>query len=104
MKVFKGKVISKKMAKTATVLVERVVTHPVYGRKIRRGRKYQVHDELNVEVGKTVLFTPSRPFSRLKRWKIVKVLDGKDGKTNAEEVVKKIKNKDKSRSKEAKKK
>lgn len=104
MKVFKGKVISKKMAKTATVLVERVVTHPVYGKKIRRGRKYQVHDELNVEVGKTVLFVPSRPFSHLKRWKIVKVLDNKDEKSRPEKVASKKRDKDKSVSKEAKKK
>jgi len=77
MKTFTGKVIAKKMLKTATVAVERVVTHPVYAKKFKRIKKYHVHDEMGTQVGDTVWFVPSRPYSHLKKWKIVKIL-GKD--------------------------
>jgi small subunit ribosomal protein S17 len=72
MKIFTGKVISTKNAKTATVLVTRIVTHPVYGKKMKRDKKYQVHDEIGVKVGQTVRFTASRPISKTKKWRIIK--------------------------------
>lgn len=75
MRTFTGRVISKKMLKTATVVVERVVAHPLYGRKFKRLKKYHVHDEIGARVGDTVLFAPSRPYSRLKRWRVVKLVD-----------------------------
>jgi small subunit ribosomal protein S17 len=96
MKTFTGKVIAKKMLKTATVAVERVVTHPVYGKKFRRVKKYHVHDEMETQVGDTVWFVPSRPYSRIKKWKIVKIL-GKDSE------VKKNSPKEKKVKKEAEK-
>lgn len=78
MKVFTAKVLHTKMAKTATVAVERVVVHPVYKKRIRRIKKYHVHDEHGVKEGQTVKFVASRPFSKLKRWKIVEVVDLKE--------------------------
>lgn len=81
MKIFTGKVISKKMQKTATVAVERIVVHPLYKKRLKRTKKYQVHDELGVEVGQTVKFVASKPYSKLKKWKIIEVLQtGSDKK------------------------
>lgn len=80
MKIFTGKVISTKMAKTATVFVWRVVTHPVYKKRFKRSKKYHVHDELGVKVGDEVRFTASKPYSKLKKWKIIEVVGAKDTK------------------------
>lgn len=71
MKIFTGKVISKKMQKTATVAVERMVVHPVYKKRIKRIKKYQVHDETGAEVGQVVKFMASKPYSKTKKWKTV---------------------------------
>ena len=62
------------MAKTATVAVERVVVHPLYKKRYKRVKRYHAHDELGVEVGDTVKFTASKPYSKLKRWKIVEIV------------------------------
>lgn len=72
MKIFTGKVIATKNAKTATVEVTRVVTHPLYGKQMKRSRKYQVHDEVGAKIGDTVNFAASRPISKTKKWRIVK--------------------------------
>lgn len=77
MKIFIGKVIGTKMAKTAVVSVERVVIHPLYKKRFKRDRKYQVHDELGVTVGNMVKFTASRPYSKTKKWKVLEVVGGK---------------------------
>jgi small subunit ribosomal protein S17 len=77
MRIFTGKVVSKKMDKTATVVVERVVVHPVYKKRIKKTKKYQVHDTLGVKVGQVVKFSASRPYSKTKRWKIVSAGDQK---------------------------
>lgn len=74
MRVFKGRVISTKMEKTATVVVERVVVHPLYKKRFRRTKKYHVHDEFGTEVGDEVKFAASKPYSKLKRWKIVEIV------------------------------
>lgn len=74
MKIFKGKVVSTKMAKTATVVVERILVHPIYKKRFKRVRKFQVHDELGVKVGDRVSFAATKPISKLKKWKIRKVL------------------------------
>lgn len=71
MKIFTGKVISKKMRKTATVAVTRTVVHPVYKKRVRRVKKYHVHDEHGVEVGQEVKFTACKPYSKTKKWKIL---------------------------------
>jgi small subunit ribosomal protein S17 len=70
MKIFTGKVIATKSAKTATVEVGRVVTHAIYGKKMQRATRYQVHDEIGVNVGDVVSFVASRPHSKLKKWEV----------------------------------
>ncbi|MDD1628775.1 MAG: 30S ribosomal protein S17 [Methylococcaceae bacterium] len=71
-----GKVVSNKMDKTITVLVERVVKHPVYGKYIKRSTKMMAHDELNVcNEGDVVSITSCRPMSKNKTFKLVQVLD-----------------------------
>ena len=75
MKVIIGKVISNKMQKTATVLVERMVIHPLYKKRYKKVRKFQVHDEIGVEVGKKVKFVASKPYSKTKKWKIIEVIE-----------------------------
>lgn len=77
MKVFTGSVVHTKMHKTATVVVERVYKHPVYKKRIKRLRKYHVHDEIGVEPGQTVKFAASKPYSKLKKWKIIEVVTEK---------------------------
>lgn len=74
MKFFTGKVISTKMAKTATVSVERMVVHPMYKKRLKKTRKYHVHDEIGVKPGEVVKFVASKPYSKIKRWKIIEKL------------------------------
>lgn len=80
MKIFIGKVVAVKTAKTATVSVERMTIHPLYKKRMKRSRKYQVHDEIGVKVGDNVKFADSRPYSKTKKWKISEVIKEK-GKT-----------------------
>jgi small subunit ribosomal protein S17 len=77
MKIFTGRVTATKMAKTATVAVERVIIHPLYKKRTRRDTKYQVHDEFGVKVGDVVKFTASRPYSKTKKWKIMEIVADK---------------------------
>lgn len=77
MKIFKGTVISTKMAKTATVAVERVIVHPLYKKRFRRDTKYQVHDEMGAVIGQTVKFAASKPYSKTKKWKILEIVADK---------------------------
>ncbi|MBL1262163.1 30S ribosomal protein S17 [Candidatus Methylomicrobium oryzae] len=71
-----GRVISNKMDKTITVLVERVVKHPVYGKYVKRSTKMMAHDENNVcQEGDVVSITSCRPLSRHKTFKLVEVLE-----------------------------
>jgi small subunit ribosomal protein S17 len=79
MRVFTGKVVSTKMAKTAVVEVVRVVAHPVYKKRVRTTRKYHVHDELGVHEGEVVRFVETKPISKTKKWKIIEVV-GKEKK------------------------
>ena len=75
MKIFIGTVVSKKMSKTATVAVDRVVVHPMYKKRYKRTKKYHVHDELGTKVGQQVKFVAGKPFSKLKKWRILKIVD-----------------------------
>ena len=77
MKIFTGQVISKKMDKTATVTVERVVKHSVYKKRYKRIKKYHVHDEFSTSVGQVVKFVACKPYSKMKKWKIVEVVQNK---------------------------
>ena len=71
-----GKVVSNKMDKTITVLVERVVKHPVYGKYIKRSSKMMAHDEQNIcSEGELVAITSCRPMSKNKSFKLVQVLE-----------------------------
>ena len=70
-----GRVISDKMDRSITVLVERRVKHPLYGKFIRRSTKLHVHDENNeCNVGDEVTITECRPISKTKSWKFVEVV------------------------------
>jgi small subunit ribosomal protein S17 len=70
-----GVVVSDKMEKTIVVLVNRLVKHPTYKKFIKRRTKFMAHDEKNVaRLGDTVEITQSRPLSRLKRWRLAKVI------------------------------
>ena len=71
-----GRVVSNKMDKTITVLVERVVKHPVYGKYIKRSSKMMAHDELNVcNEGDVVAISSCRPLSKNKTFKFFQVLE-----------------------------
>ncbi len=71
-----GKVVSDKMDKTITVLVERRVKHPVYGKYITRSTKLHAHDESNeCKIGDTVAITESRPLSKTKCWMLAEVVE-----------------------------
>jgi small subunit ribosomal protein S17 len=71
-----GKVVSDKMNKTVTVLVERRVKHPLYGKVIRLSKKYHAHDENNAaHAGDTVLIEECRPLSKTKAWKVVRIVE-----------------------------
>ncbi len=70
-----GQVVSDKMDKTIVVAVERLVRHPIYGRVVRRTKRYKVHDEENVaKTGDVVELMETRPVSKQKRWRLVKVV------------------------------
>jgi small subunit ribosomal protein S17 len=84
MKIFTGKVISNKMTKTATVAVERIVAHPLYKKRIKTIKKYHVHDILGSKVGDIVRFIPSKPYSKLKRFKLVEIVSQKSPVKNAD--------------------
>ena len=71
-----GRVVSDKMNRTVTILVERKVKHPLYGKFVRRSKKYHVHDENNeFHPGDLVLIEETRPLSRTKTWKVVKLVE-----------------------------
>lgn len=66
-----GKVVSNKMDKTITVLVERQVKHPIYGKYIKRSNKIHAHDPDNVcQEGDLVTIEETRPISKTKAWKL----------------------------------
>ncbi len=70
-----GKVTSAKMDKSITVVVDRKVRHPIYEKYVRRRTKLHAHDETNeAKVGDTVELMAARPISKLKRWRLVKVI------------------------------
>ncbi|NDV11513.1 30S ribosomal protein S17 [Crenobacter caeni] len=71
-----GKVVSDKMDKTVTVLVERKVKHPVYGKVIRLSKKFHAHDEANeYREGDIVVISESRPLSKTKTWVVTSLVE-----------------------------
>lgn len=70
-----GRVVSSKMDKTITILVERLIKHPKYGKYVKRSSKIFAHDENNIcNEGDLVSITPSRPISKNKTWSLVEVV------------------------------
>jgi small subunit ribosomal protein S17 len=71
-----GRVVSDKMEKTVTVLVERKVKHPIYGKYVSRSQKYHAHDEKNeFHPGDVVTIEECRPLSRTKTWQVVRLVE-----------------------------
>ena len=74
-KVRTGTVVSDRMDKTVVVAVETLVRHPLYGRRIKRTKKYMAHDENNAaRLGDQVRIMETRPLSKRKRWRVVEIL------------------------------
>jgi len=70
-----GQVVSTKMQKTVTVKVDRTFAHPEFNKVITRGKKYYAHCEgFDVKEGQTVRIVETRPYSKLKRWRVVEVM------------------------------
>ncbi|MCU9615220.1 30S ribosomal protein S17 [Caldibacillus lycopersici] len=75
-KVYTGRVVSDKMDKTITVLVETYKKHPLYGKRVKYSKKFKAHDEMNVaKVGDIVRIMETRPLSSTKRFRLVDVVE-----------------------------
>ncbi len=71
-----GLVASNKNEKTITVVVERKLRHPIYGKFVKRSKKFHAHDEQNAcGVGDLVRIVESRPLSATKRWRLVEIIE-----------------------------
>ena len=71
-----GLVVSDKMEKTVVVSTERRVQHPVYGKMVRRTKRFKAHDERNeAKTGDTVRIMETRPLSKDKRWRVVEIVE-----------------------------
>lgn len=71
-----GKVVSNKMQKTITVVVERKLKHPIYGKFVSKSKKFTAHDEnQECNIGDTVRIMECRPLSKNKRWRLVKIVE-----------------------------
>ena len=69
-----GTVSSSKMEKTVTVLVERKVKHPLYGKYVVKSKKYHAHDEIGCNEGDKVLVTETRPLSKFKSTTVTEII------------------------------
>jgi small subunit ribosomal protein S17 len=84
-RVLTGNVVSDKGDKTVVVLVERKVKHPLYGKIIRRSKKYHAHDEGNeYKAGEIVRIEETAPISKLKTWKVIERVDSHATPSKAE--------------------
>jgi small subunit ribosomal protein S17 len=71
-----GRVVSDKMDKTVTVLIERRVKHPLYGKIVVRSKRYHAHDEANeCKAGDLVTIEECRPISKTKAWRVAKLIE-----------------------------
>ncbi|MDW8103552.1 MAG: 30S ribosomal protein S17 [Armatimonadota bacterium] len=74
-KVRVGVVVSDRMDKTVVVAVERIMRHPLYGKTVKRTKKFHAHDENNeCRVGDVVEIMETRPLSKLKRWRVARII------------------------------
>ena len=75
-KVYQGRVVSDKMDKTITVVVETKRNHPIYGKRMNYSKKYKAHDENNEsKVGDIVKIMETRPISKDKRWRVIEIIE-----------------------------
>ena len=75
-KVLRGRVASDKMHKSVVVTIERLVEHPLYGKRVKRTSRYTAHDETNEsKVGDLVEIMETRPLSKTKRWRVIRVIE-----------------------------
>jgi len=71
-----GKVVSNKMTKTITIAVDRKVKHAIYGKFMNKTTKFMAHDEKNeAGIGDTVRIMETRPLSKMKRWRLVEIIE-----------------------------
>lgn len=71
-----GVVSSNMMDKTATVMVQRRLRHPIYGKMVKKSKKFHVHDETNdLNIGDTVRIMETRPLSKTKKWRVVEIIE-----------------------------
>ena len=71
-----GVVVSNKMDKTIAVKVERRLKHPLYGKFVKRSKKFIAHDEENAcNIGDRVRIVETRPLSKMKRWRLVEIIE-----------------------------
>lgn len=71
-----GIVTSDKMDKTITIMVERKVKHPIYGKFLKKSKKFHAHDEKNdCGIGDTVRIMETKPMSKLKNWRLIEILE-----------------------------
>lgn len=71
-----GMVISNKMDKTSIVMIERIVEHPMYKKRIKKRKKIYVHDQDNtLSTGDKVKVIETRPYSKLKRWRVLEIIE-----------------------------
>ncbi|MBF0134729.1 MAG: 30S ribosomal protein S17 [Magnetococcus sp. DMHC-1] len=76
-RVMQGKVVSDKMQQTVVVQVERKIRHPLYGKIVRRNKKYHAHDAENAcKIGDVVRIEECRPISKTKCWKVIEQVAG----------------------------
>ena len=75
-KTLRGRVVSDKMQKSVVVTIERLVKHPLYGKRIKRTSRYTAHDETNdCREGDLVEIMETRPMSKTKRWRVIRVIE-----------------------------
>ncbi len=75
-KTYRGTVVSDKMDKTITVIVETKKTHPLYGKRVKYSKKFKAHDENNeARIGDKVVIMATRPLSATKRFRLVEIVE-----------------------------
>ena len=75
-KVYRGTVVSDKMDKTITVVVETKKTHPLFGKRVKYSKKFKAHDENNeAKIGDKVVIMETRPLSATKRFRLVEIVE-----------------------------
>ncbi len=84
-KVLTGTVISNKMQKTFVIVTEKIVIHPLYKKQIKRSTKFYAHSELPLSIGDVVEIEETSPISKLKRWRVKRIIKRVEDKKSEEE-------------------